>query len=953
MAKRSNRRPVRYEKDQLGCMWGLISMFDFRHGRTTQRLLSDRRRGNRNAVGVGISGNKLAMLPSSGENSPGTLDNEEKKAAIDACKPSVKRLLEEEMCGEQTAKKHEKNSQVEVKLCDSGQGESQRKSRKRKSKTRKRSCGGSSIDMDASEDLVLEGSCQHKPALQTTSSVDIDNLMEEFYQQINQKRINCVNHDQPAEEHMLPNQKSSGFEERLSEAIKFLVSQKLINGNQITEDGEVQASKEVMDALQILSLDEELFLKLLRDPNSLLVKYVQDMPDAQTKKEEESKALAGSNISEQDLVALRQSNEPVNRKQRNFFRRKLKSQERDLSDGDKDSQASNKIVILKPGPPSLQTPENGSSLDSSAESQYIIRQRVENEKVGSHFFLSEIKRKLKHAMGREQHRNPTDGTSKRFPGERKSSGDSGGVKEYIGMNSPTKDHFFIERIARPSQGVKKGEKTIKLRGSEHGTESETTDFSRQRVSNIYIEARRHLSEMLTNGDENVDLSRRPNPKTLGRILSLPEYNSSPVGSPGRNSEAGFVTAQMRFAGSDNQHNHVSNLSHVSETTESELCVSDDKTGNEVQGNDAISNKSDTTDDKTSNEVQDDDAISNNLDTCVNDDKEDQIFGSTRDEMSSEGAVNVDKVTEIMVEEESKIISSFSETSDSSITRDDKNVDTCDITDEKHYTEDLKQDSCEEEQQPISPLASPSNSSVNKKVECLESATDIQERPSPVSVLEPFADDVISPASIRSHSETSIQPLRIRFEEHDSSATNQTNHVKTCMDDKESILEYIKAVLQASSFNWDELYIRSLSSDQLLDPLLLGGVEYLPNQLCQDENLLFDCINEVLMEVCGQYYGFPGVSFLKPNIRPLPNMKNTIEEVWQGVHWHLLPMPVPRTLDQIVRKDLAMTGTWMDLRLDTDCIGVEMGEAILEDLVEDTITSYIDESLECEYHPLPA
>ena len=63
-----------------------------------------------------------------------------------------------------------------------------------------------------------------------------------------------------------------------------------------------------------------------------------------------------------------------------------------------------------------------------------------------------------------------------------------------------------------------------------------------------------------------------------------------------------------------------------------------------------------------------------------------------------------------------------------------------------------QDSSEEDQQPFSPLASPSNSSVTKKVECLESVTDIQERPSPVSVLEPiFAEDVISPASIRSHS----------------------------------------------------------------------------------------------------------------------------------------------------------------------------------------------------------
>ncbi|KAM7472209.1 hypothetical protein LguiA_010392 [Lonicera macranthoides] len=68
MAKRSQRRIVRYEKDQAGCMWGLISIFDFRYGRSTRKLLSDRRRGNRHAVvskGAGYNGSKLKMLTNS------------------------------------------------------------------------------------------------------------------------------------------------------------------------------------------------------------------------------------------------------------------------------------------------------------------------------------------------------------------------------------------------------------------------------------------------------------------------------------------------------------------------------------------------------------------------------------------------------------------------------------------------------------------------------------------------------------------------------------------------------------------------------------------------------------------------------------------------------------------------------------------------------------------------
>lgn len=42
---------MRFEKDQSGCMWGLISMFDFRHGRSTRKLIADRRHGSKHTLG--------------------------------------------------------------------------------------------------------------------------------------------------------------------------------------------------------------------------------------------------------------------------------------------------------------------------------------------------------------------------------------------------------------------------------------------------------------------------------------------------------------------------------------------------------------------------------------------------------------------------------------------------------------------------------------------------------------------------------------------------------------------------------------------------------------------------------------------------------------------------------------------------------------------------------------
>lgn len=179
-------------------------------------------------------------------------------------------------------------------------------------------------------------------------------------------------------------------------------------------------------------------------------------------------------------------------------------------------------------------------------------------------------------------------------------------------------------------------------------------------------------------------------------------------------------------------------------------------------------------------------------------------------------------------------------------------------------------------------------------------------------------------------------------------------MKNPTGDKESVYKYVKAVLKVSGLNWDEICKKLLTTDHLINPSLCDEVEFYPSKLCCEQNLLFDCVNEVLMEVCGHYFGCsPWVSFAKPYIRPVPNKETVINEVWEGVLWYLDPLPVPPTLDQTVRKDMAKSGTWMDLRNDTDVFGIKMGEYILEDLMEDTILSYVNGSLEMESPDLPA
>ncbi|XP_040372416.1 uncharacterized protein LOC112181567 isoform X2 [Rosa chinensis] len=940
MAKKSQRRSVRYEKDQLGCMWGLINIFDFRHGRPTWKLISDRRHGSKQAFGTGSPRNRFGVLSGLDENFQGTLESDVDATvtvAGDECKPSVKKLMEEEMSSEQDMRK-EISTDVVSNQTDASHT---RKDQKRTKKTRKKSRDMDTYDLNGSETLEPGCSCNQKQEHKSRSNRGIDEIMEEVCCQIHQKYINSVNHDLNGETPVRSNYKHSDFEEKLCVTIKEFMNQKFTDGKHLTEDQKIQHFRELMDALETLSSDEELFLKLLQDPNSLLAKYVLNLQDSQIEKDKESKAVAESN-STGKLEDSKQPEELVIRKQRKFFRRKSKPQERDPAEGNENFEASKRIVILKPGPTVLRDSETESN--KIPESHYIVRSKGPNEKIGSHFFLSEIKRKLKNAMGKQQHGESAIGNSNRLPYGHQSveDGDRGIVKEKFG-SSPSKDHFYMERIAKPSGAIKKADKSGKLKESEMNMKHEDPGIPNQRVSNIYIEAKKHLSEMLSNGDASVDFVGQHFPKTLGRILSLPEYNVSPRGSPGRDSELGFVTAQMRLsprdrvwkanenAGSPKQDKNVSPLGQVAQNLENRLSVSDNNTDCEAQPPNSLP--------RTSVDLKDNCSPSEAEETHV----------TIKDKMNPEGDMEIAKEIEIVAEEEESVLDAPSEPSGDEIEIvDDQSGNEIEIVDDKRYSECWQRDSYEESPGPSASLASPSSSPTTKYVEGMDIAIGIPERPSPVSVLDSlFSEDEISPSKSISQSELPIQPLRIIFEDHDSSAIDEANNAKTCTEDKELISDFVKAVMQASGFNWDDFCMKWLSSDQLIEPSLCDDVEFCPNPLCYDQKLLFDCINEVLVEVCGRYYGcFPWVSSVKP-IRPVPDMKTAIHEVWVEVHWHLSPLPLPHTLDQIVTKDLSRTGAWMDLRFDTETIGVDMGEAILQDLIEEIILSYADESPKSE------
>ncbi|KAF8017118.1 hypothetical protein BT93_H2349 [Corymbia citriodora subsp. variegata] len=925
MTKRSKRRMVRHERDQLGCMWSFISILDFRHGRSTRRLLSDRRRGSSHAGDTQHSGNKFEALTNLDEKLEVTLDGgESSTVAADGGKPSVKILMEEEMVGEHTDIKV-KDSKLVSKQSDLGDEDCRRKNRRRSKKSSRGSYDMDADILSATESLTSRHANLNANQDHTNSHNELskaENICGEICQET---MVTGKNHND-AEVQIQVNSKHADLKEKLCEAIKELINQQLKSGKHLTEHGGTPFSKELVNALQIPNLNEESFSKLLEDPDSVLVKYMQSLQDAHLRRDNLSESFAESNLSKEKHDKSSESQEVVNHKSYKFFRRNVKPHETKTLGEIENPQTSNRIVILKPGPAES---KNSSALDSAdtllGHSPNIVY-KEQAEKASRHFLISEIRKRWKNVMGKEHHGRSPGVVTKRLP-----DGGKANMGENNGMNSPGKEHFYMEKIARPV-AKRRGEKTVKPRDSEVNREYENVNESKRRVSNIYIEAKKHLSEMLSTADEVTDFSSGQFPKSLGRILSLPEYNS-PLASPGKIPESSLVTAQMRFSShlrsprvDENKERQIEEANDSYQvpsapSTESELCILasvDDK----IQ----TSNKNLTLSGEplSSSEVEE---------TCG---PHLSPKGDTEILVAVDGTINEEHVSK------DTSTGSGSPASLQCGAEDHLSEDIdADYTDPDHK----KEEPHSHDELHACPFASPSSSSTVQKIVDLEIAVDKPERQSPVSVLEPlFMEDDISPARTTSRSEPSIQPLKIKFEDEIPHAPGHGIHIKTSMEGKESLLAYVEAVLHASGLGGREFYLRSELSDQLIEPSVFDEVDFLYDQLHFDQKLVFDCINEVLLEVCQHYFGCsPWVSFVKPSIKPVRDIRSTIHEVWEGVHWHLLPLSPPCILEHIVRKDMVKSGKWMDLRFDSESIGVEMGDAIFDELIDEILDCCMEES----------
>ncbi|URE07972.1 hypothetical protein MUK42_17888 [Musa troglodytarum] len=334
MAKRSYTRQLRSRRDNVGCMWGLI----------TQKLLSDKKHGNIRNAGSGYSKIKLDSLRNFQNRHKGSLVDEIREDQVDLGTMSVKIHMEEEMFQHPQKKiTNEEAQRVTSKLQNEFQPEKNYKRRE------------------------IEGSIGQK----------IDSHLDE--------------HD----DHL--DQKISFFQKTLADVAQAIISQKPMVENQL--DGRcIIHSKEFINALYTLNSDKELFLKLLEDPESLLLKHIQCLHINQDQvgkvsKLESDKCLENVQPSgEQDHSRGKCEESDSNQlfqkqKKYSFSWKKVKSM--GTSNESPSSNGLNRIVDLKPYAVRNQ---NCSVISTSTSTQ--SHDVPMHDKDRFHFSFQEIKRRL-------------------------------------------------------------------------------------------------------------------------------------------------------------------------------------------------------------------------------------------------------------------------------------------------------------------------------------------------------------------------------------------------------------------------------------------------------------------------------------------------------------------------------------------------------------------------------
>lgn len=513
MAKNSHKRSPRLRKENSNCMGGLISMFDFRQGRSTQRLLSDKKcRAARN-LGASYSSGK-DDLPCNREENHGDAENLTKLSDTEADKvnlgvTSIKALMEEEMSRAHHFRK-ESSSKIEWLKAELQLEDNAEKSHSEQAKNSSVDSDDHAHDLNISTKLISQQSDFPNISEVLTSDIDVAAFMVDYCSNSFQFKDNQLQFKNKIDQN--PSQEDLKKSELVNDSVTFLqkaivdiamalLKQKSTNSSKFSGNTEVE--DEFKNALQMLNSNKDLFLKLLGDPDSPIRKHIEDLQNVHIGKP--------SKIAENQMLwELPGSKQPRKQRGRHFFRKGKKLTVANQSNECSDAKVVNRIVVLKPNLVRNQNPSNTVCSASSIQSQRGLENKEDGERLSSHFSLKEIKRRFRNVVGasrKERRSIAMDGVLHKIP---------------YGRHISSKNEIYCRREAiEIGDDQKSNTKEIQKKNELSFYAAPQMLY---REAAFYDEARRHLSELLRMESEGESLPAIQVSKSLGRILSFPGFN---------------------------------------------------------------------------------------------------------------------------------------------------------------------------------------------------------------------------------------------------------------------------------------------------------------------------------------------------------------------------------------------------------------------------------------------
>lgn len=161
-------------------------------------------------------------------------------------------------------------------------------------------------------------------------------------------------------------------------------------------------------------------------------------------------------------------------------------------------------------------------------------------------------------------------------------------------------------------------------------------------------------------------------------------------------------------------------------------------------------------------------------------------------------------------------------------------------------------------------------------------------------------------------------------------------------------DYVSDILDRSGFSRNNLLAPWYSLDQLLNPSVFDEVEACwphedscpKDEFCCHHQLLFDLINEVLVQIYNTSFTYhPRALSSNCRVPPVPAKFNVLDEVWGRVSNIMNSKPgSDQTVDGIVAEDIWSDDCWMNLQLESECVALELEDMFFEELLDEIVGS---------------